>query len=340
MERTRQDDVAGNGTGVGAEGSHSDTAGFFSSARVLRQPLGSNIRPGALAGYYIDMSRKADLPRWPPPWLAAPKMDPIIGAAQWGLGADERYLGGEGDVWRDAALEAALHLLQGQEKRGEQKGAWIHRYSLDHTFDVGDRWISAMAQGEAASLFVRAHAVSGDDGFADAALLALRPLGIAQSAGGVRAQLGGGYFLQEYPTDPPAHVLNGGIFALWGYHDVALALGDTDARREFDEGAETLAKNLGRWDTGSWTRYDLFPFPVVNLASSFYHLLHIDQLRAMQLIAPRSEFEAAVRRFEGYSASRALWTRAFAHKALFRILVPRNRVLGRRSPFRGPRRPK
>jgi hypothetical protein len=154
----------------------------------------------------------------------------------------------------------------------------------------------------------------------------------------VRTELGSGFFLQEYPTDPPSHVLNGGIFALWGYHDVALGLGDADARREFDEGVDTLAKNIQRWDTGAWTRYDLFPFPLTNLASSFYHHLHIDQLRAMQLIAPRPEFEAAVERFEHYRVSRARRMRAFAHKALFRTLVPRNRLLGRRTPFRRPRR--
>ena len=36
-------------------------------------------------------------------------------------------------------------------------------------------------------------------------------------------------------------VLNGGIFALWAYRDVALALGDADANREFEEGVNMLA---------------------------------------------------------------------------------------------------
>ena len=315
-----------------------ETAGFFSSSRVFTQPVGLHLRPGELAGYYIDLRLKAEVPRWPPDWLECPEMEPFISTAQWGLGAYERYLAGEGEVWCAAAVEAAMHLVRRQEKHGPRAGAWIHQYALDHTYDVGDRWISAMAQGEAASLLVRAHAVTGEDHFAEATRLALRPLGIAQSAGGVRAKLGSGFFLEEYPTDPPSHVLNGGIFALWGYHDVALGLGDADARREFEEGIDTLARNIQRWDTGAWTRYDLFPFRVTNLASSFYHLLHIDQLRAMQLIAPKPEFEAAVERFERYRASRALRTRAFAQKAFFRTLVPRNRLLGRRTPFRRPRR--
>jgi heparosan-N-sulfate-glucuronate 5-epimerase len=329
------------------------TPGFLSSSRVFTQPVGSHLRPGELAGYYLNLSLKADMPSWPPPrlggvggrWrrpsanrLGPPEAESVIYAAQWGLGAYERYLAGEGEAWREAAVEAARHLEQRQERDGPQAGAWVHEYSLDHTYDVGERWVSAMAQGEAASLLVRAHAASGEDHFAEAARLAVRMLGIPLSAGGVRADLGGGFFLEEYPTDPPSHVLNGGIFALWGYHDVALGLEDADARREFDKGVDTLAKNIHRWDTGAWTRYDLFPFPIKNLASSFYHLLHIDQLRAMQLIAPRPEFEAAVARFELYRVSRARRMRAFAHKAFFRTLVPRNRLLGRRTPFRRPRK--
>jgi hypothetical protein len=194
-----------------------------------------------------------------------------------------------------------------------------------------------MAQGEAASLLIRAYTASGNDLFAEAALLALRPLGILQSAGGARAALGDGFFLEEYPTDPPSHVLNGGIFALWGYYDVAVGLVNADARREFDEGVDTLARNIHRWDTGAWTRYDLFPFVITNVASSFYHRLHSDQLRAMQLVAPRADFMAAIERFEHYLSSRANRTRAVAHKALFRMLIPRNRVLGTRTPFKGVR---
>jgi hypothetical protein len=296
------------------------------------------VRPDEVAGYYVDLRLKAEEPRWPPNWLESPETEYFIRTAQWGLGAYERYVVGEGEAWCEAAVEAAMHLVQRQEKDGPHAGAWIHQYPLDHTYDVGERWVSAMAQGEAASLLVRANAASGEGRIAEAARLALRPLGIPLSAGGVRADLGSGFFLQEYPTDPPSHVLNGGIFALWGYHDVALGLGDADARREFDEGVDTLAKNIQRWDTGAWTRYDLFPFLVTNLASSFYHHLHIDQLRAMQLIAPRPEFEAAVERFERYRVSRARRMRAFAHKAVFRTLVPRNRLLGRRTPFRRPRR--
>jgi hypothetical protein len=119
---------------------------------------------------------------------------------------------------------------------------------------------------------------------------------------------------------------------------VAVALGDDDAHREFQQGVDTLARNVDRWDTGSWSRYDLFPHRVDNVASSAYHVLHINQLRAMQLIAPRPELAAAAERFERYRSSRLNRMRAFTGKALFRMFVPRNRLLAHRTPFARPRR--
>ena len=129
-------------------------------------------------------------------------------------------------------------------------------------------------------------------------------------------------------------MLNGGIFALWGLYDVGAALGDDEIAREFEQGADTLAANLHRWDTGYWSRYDLFPHPVMNVASSFYHALHTSQLEAMQVIAPRPEFEARAAASHATRSAPLNGGRAFARKVLFRLAVPRNELLGR--PMRQP----
>jgi heparosan-N-sulfate-glucuronate 5-epimerase len=310
--------------------------GFFSSARGLLLPVGSQVRSDGLGGYYIDFSLKASTPRWPPEWLGDPADHAHVVTAQWGLGCYERYLRGEGEPWLAAAIDSADHMLGEQERGGVRDGGWSHQKAKSHTYQLVPPWLSAMAQGEGASLLVRAHAATNDDRFAEGARRALGPLAVPTAEGGVRSSIGAGFFLEEYPTDPPSHVLNGGIFALWGYRDVALALGDEEARREFERGVDTLAQNLGRWDTGSWSRYDLFPRRVDNVASSAYHLLHINQLLAMQLIAPRPELAAAAERFEGYRRSRPNRMRAFGRKALFRLLVPRNRLLAHRTPFARP----
>jgi heparosan-N-sulfate-glucuronate 5-epimerase len=311
--------------------------GRFSSARSFSPPVGSRVRPGELGGYYIDFTIKTDTPEWPPFWLAPLEKQIHVATAQWGLGCYERFLRGEDERWLAAATAAADHLLAHQEQDGPAVGGWFHRAKMPHTYHLPVPWLSAMAQGEGASLFVRIHHESGDERYAEAALRALRPLERPTAGGGLRAALGDGFFLEEYPTDPASLVLNGGIFALWGFHDVWLALGDERARRSFDEGVETLAANLWRWDAGRWSLYDLFPHPVPNIASSAYHLLHTTQLRAMELVAPRPEFQLTADRFEEYSRSRLRRVEAFTRKVAFRFVVPRNSLMAHRMPF-GPRR--
>jgi heparosan-N-sulfate-glucuronate 5-epimerase len=309
-------------------GSDPGRPGFFSSARAFTPEVGPRVSQGELGGYYIDFRLKQK-----PPMFGKPGRELHVATAQWGLGGYERHLAGEGDEGLATALEAAKHLVELQVRGGAAEGGWIHDQPMAHTYKLDPPWMSAMAQGEGASLLLRVHAATGEDRFAEAALKALRLLSVSTGAGGLRIPLGSGFFLEEYPTEPPSMVLNGGIFALWGYRDAAVALGDAEAEREFETGVDSLAANIMRWDTGGWTRYDLFPHPVTNIASSFYHLLHINQLRAMQVIAPRPELGAAVQRWDRYRRSRLLRATAFARKATFRLLVPRSPYLAHRLPF-------
>ena len=308
---------------------------MLSSERSFILPVGSQLSAnGNLGGYYLDFRVKAEKPEWPPPWLVSFEKTIHVAVTQWGLGCYERYLADEGDVWLDAARRASDYLIEHQETGdGAHSGGWVHGVRMPHTYRLEPPWLSAMAQGEGASLLVRLHAATGEERFAQAAVAALKPMAIPTEEGGVRAELDGGFFLEEYPTLPHSLVLNGGIFALWGYYDVGRALGDEAAARSFGEGVDTLARNIHRWDTGSWSLYDLFPHPIANIASSAYHALHLTQLRAMQLVAPRPQFASVIERFEGYRRSRGHRARAFAHKVGFRLILPRNNLLAQRTPF-------
>jgi hypothetical protein len=313
--------------------SRRSSAGFFSSASSFFLPVGSQIEPGAVRGYYIDMRVKADAPRWPPDWLPDRVGQLHVDTIQWGLGCHERHLAGEGDQWLQSAVQVGEHLLREQESDGPRRGGWTHLHPYKHTYPLDPPWLSSMAQGEGASLLVRLALATGDERFAQAALLALEPLRVPTEQGGTQTQLGGRPFPEEYPTIPPACVLNGAIFTLWGLHDVGAGLGDDRAATGFAEGVETLVTNVQRWDTGYWSRYDLFPHPVLNPASSFYHALHCSQLDAMHRIAPHDELARTRQRWEGYAASPTCRRRAFARKALFRLAVPRNKLLARRLPW-------
>jgi heparosan-N-sulfate-glucuronate 5-epimerase len=301
--------------------------------------VGAQIGSDEVRGYYIDLRFKAETPEWPPAWLPPRERQLHVATAQWALGAYERYLAGEGDEWLACALEAGRYLVDDMQEGGALDGAWQHQLAMPHTYELRPPWISAMAQGEGASLLVRLHDATGEEAFAAAARRALKPLSIPVAKGGVRAFLGGGPFFEEYPTEPPSFVLNGGIFAMWGVYDVGLGLGESGALQDFRDAVEALASNIERWDTGYWSLYDLFPHPALpNVASSAYHALHIAQLHAMHRIAPRPELEAAADRFEGYAQERANATRAFAVKSAFRLVTPRNHYLAHRMPWSESRR--
>lgn len=279
------------------------------------------------------MRVKAAESSWPPAILA-PLADQLhVDVIQWALGCHERYLAGEGDRWLAGALECGNHLLTIQERDGSREGGWTHHFPYPHSLPLPAPWLSAMAQGQGASLLVRLHAHTGEQRFADAALLALRPFAVASADGGVQAILGGREFPEEYPTQPASYVLNGAIFALWGLRDVAIALDDSEAQSRFVTGAETLALNLHRWDTGRWSLYDLFPHPIGNPASSFYHALHISQLEAMDMFAPHPEYGRVRERFIAYATSARLRRLAFVRKCVYRLLVPRNSMFAHRLPW-------
>ena len=316
----------------------------------LALPLGPRLVRGVVGGYPIDLRSKTHIPEWPREWMllggggaadgsvvrvTSVRAERLIYVAQvqWALGCFERYLAGEGEVWLAGAVGAGRYLVASQQADGPHAGGWVHRFVFPHTYPLHEPWVSAMAQGEGASLLVRLHQVTREPVFAEAAQRALRPLRVSVASGGTRRTLGGGPFLEEYPTDPGSFVLNGAFFALWGLHDVGVALDDPQAAREFEECVDALACQLHRWDTGFWSRYDLFPHRVANVANPFYHRLHINLLRAMQVLAPRPQFEATIERFESYARSPANLARAYAHKILFRGLSPRRPALQRALPW-------
>lgn len=263
------------------------------------QPLGTQVDRG---GYYIDLRVKAKQLTWP----FTPGEASWIAFIQHGLGAHERYVAGEGEEWLSAAKTVGDALCDKQTP----EGTWHQLFDLPHTYHLKAPWISAMAQGEAVSLLMRLEKAAGGGRYGEAAQRALPPMPMAPLPDGSP-------FPQEYPTDPPSHVLNGALFAIWGLKD-----GGDEGR--YQNAVDALIRNLHRWDTGRWSLYDLYSkHPIENWASLAYHELHTAQLRATANLHPHPELTMAADRFESYMQSNAHRARAFAHKAAFRIRVPR-----------------
>ena len=245
-------------------------AGFFSSAKRLRLSPGRRVDQSRLRGYYIDFHPKTlSDATWPPPWLQ--EGYGYVKLAQVALGHFEDYVA-TGDAASFAFADSACaFLVAAQQPAGTpDEGGWRHGFAFVHRSELRPPWLSAMAQGQAASLLLRVYVETGRGELAESALLAMRPFERSAEQGGVTSTVGTRLFAEEYPTVPGSHVLNGAVFALWGVRDVAETLNEPFVRRLHDDLLEGLVATLPQFDLGNWSRYDLHPQPPVNVASSFY----------------------------------------------------------------------
>jgi hypothetical protein len=204
------------------------------------------------------------------------------------LGNYQHYIETGKEIYRNTFLDQAEWFIRNQSRRAGNKSVW--EFDYDWTLGLKAPWISALAQGYAISTLVRAHKISNNVKYEKAAKNAILPFKVDISEGGVRSSLKGYTFYEEYPTDPPMHVLNGFIFALFGLYDCSLFLEDNEANYLFWEGVNTLKAIIDEFDTGYWTKYDLYNSDFDHLASYIYHRLHILQFEALYMITSDSLF--------------------------------------------------
>ncbi|HID95731.1 MAG TPA: hypothetical protein EYP53_06715 [Candidatus Latescibacteria bacterium] len=179
---------------------------------------------------------------------------------------------------RDDFLKQAGWLLSNQrveERSGKKVGVWIYDYE-DTYSGASPPWISGMAQGQAISVLLRAHALVNDERYLEAACLAFEPFQIDLREGGVRSfDFGGLIFFEETPSDPPCHVLNGFIYSIIGIRELYDHTGDRTALALFNQAITTLERVLPLYDLGFWSSYDLPSRGFKNPASLWYHDVHI-----------------------------------------------------------------
>jgi len=205
----------------------------------------------------------------------------------------------------------------------DDRGGWIitvSRVVADGQLSLQPGWYSAMAQGQAMSLLVRAYAKSGRPEYLDAAVNALHLFEVSSTEGGFVARFMDRYvWYEEYPTTPPCFVLNGFMYSLIGLYDVSasLPMGEAQqtAERLYRDGVSSLRAMLPLFDTGSGTVYDLRHVTLgagapPNRARWDYHATHVNQLLLLSSLlhngsvatdeATAAEFRAVANRWLGY----------------------------------------
>ena len=288
--------------------------------------------PGApineLGEYYMGFEGKAD---YPGPYDAhgIPMLDyrgqiglqyNPIAIAQWGLGNYNLFRRTRNTAHKQKFLIGADWLRDHLEQNRCGLWVWNHHFDWEYREILRAPWYSGLAQGQGISLLVRVHRETGQAEYLHAAQRAFVSFMASVDDGGVTyTDPAGDLWFEEYIVKPPTHILNGFIWATWGVYDYFLASGDPTVHALFQQAVQTLLKNLDRYDLGFWSLYEQSGTRLSMVASSFYHRLHIVQLRVMHRLTGENQFAQLADRWESYGRSRAKRTRALCYKSAFKL---------------------
>jgi hypothetical protein len=249
-----------------------------------------------------------------------PQYNPIA-IAQYGLARFNRWCDTSAAGDRAAWITVANWLERNLVANHFGVPVWMHHFDWPYRQLLKAPWWSGLAQGTGLSLLVRAAMATSDTRYSTAAHRAFEALCRDVAEGGVLVtDAVGRTWIEEYVVDPPSHILNGFIWALWGVHDYHQWSGSQAAARVFRACVETLDATLPAYDTGRWSLYELPAGGRQMLASKYYHQLHIVQLRVLARLTGIGSFDEVANRWQGYLDDRIKRAHAFVTKAAFKLL--------------------
>ncbi len=248
-----------------------------------------------------------------------------IAISQWGLGNYNLFRGvtaseDRNHVYKQKFLAASDWLCSNLKQNSYGVWVWNHDFEWEYRDTLKAPWYSGLAQGQAISLLVRAHAETGNSKYIEASDLAFESFLKSVDEGGVifideQKQP----WIEEYIVHPPTHILNGFIWAVWGVRDYYLATKRQDAQNLLKASVKTLRDNLQRYDLGFWSLYEQSGTFLPMVASPFYHQLHIVQLRIMHRLTGDTVFAEYADRWQRYAARWPNRLRALCYKSLFKL---------------------
>ena len=196
-------------------------------------------------------------------------------------------------------LDRFLHIAEWIRRNGDETDAGFEfPYTIPFP-SLSPPWISALGQGRVISVLTRAWDATGEHAYLSCAGKALQPFLRTVADGGVQTDFpGGGIAFEEYPREETNIALNGLITALFGVLDLA-ASGQREAEDLFGRASRSLSKNLGLYDLGYWSAYDLTG-PVRRVASDEYHAYHVHLVWALYELTGDDQFRAYARKWNRY----------------------------------------
>ena len=291
--------------------------------------VNENLQVDEMGEYYMSFTAKADFPGHYDD-AGIPMLDyrgevglryNPIAIAQYSLGNFNLFRQSGADERRANFLRAADWLVGNLERNPKGIWVWNHHFDWEYRDLLRSPWYSALAQGQAISALLRAHAETDDEKYMDAARKGFESFLVDVSDGGVTYTDSHGHiWFEETIVDPPTHILNGFLWASWGIWDYWLHTQDERAKRLFDEAVRTLESHLNDFDAGFWSLYEQSGKRMRMLASGFYHHLHVIQLRVTHRLTANPIFLSKAETWQRYRESS--WRRklALTHKSIFKLV--------------------
>ena len=262
------------------------------SQQHVKQNEGKCFSVKEVRGYYNDFTEKIIKYGLPCDKIPITKHDNgtsgffPIEIFQYGLAAYDLFLlnGNQEDLVR--FRNCVQWALTSQEKSGAWKTFYLQNPSSPY---------SAMAQGEGASLLLRAYILTKNSSYIIAAKKALDFMLIPITEGGTSDYGCDGIVLKEFTYLSP--VFNGWIYAAWGLFDYYKVTGDLEILNAWNNTLRAIKAHIKEFDNGYWSNYSFSGA----ISSSHYHRIHIAQLSVLAKITGDSEFKRQCDIFRNYS---------------------------------------
>lgn len=278
----------------------------------VNQDIGKCFSVDSIKGYYNNMTEKVTKM----PELLVNDGLPLLNTGngevempvaifQYGLGAYDLYL----QTGEEKYLKKFNQTVEWTVAHQDEKGRWSTFFYVYPEHPYG-----AMAQGEGASLLLRAYTHSGNRVYLDAAQKAIDFMLLPVDKGGTTIYDKDDVVFAEYTHLPV--VMNGWIFAWWGLYDYVQATKDEGAYKEkLDKSVSTLLSYLPRFKSFYWSKYDAAGM----MASPFYHNLHIAQMQAMYELTGEDIFDQYAKHWGKQQKNPFCKSLAFVKKAFQKL---------------------
>lgn len=168
-------------------------------------------------------------------------------------------------------------------------------------------WYSAMAQGQALSLFTRLHKLTNRQDHLDVCQQLFnsfkRIKGNGASPWVSCIDKNGNLWFEEYPLDLPCFTLNGKIFSILGVYEYCQMTADQYAGKMLQAAITTIKVNIHRFRSIGECSFYCLKHKYCNVQYPEYHDTHIEQLDMLHAITGDTFFSGMARSFEADTAS-------------------------------------